>query len=78
MKQVIIVHRWDGSPNEPMLQWLKNELMKKKVKVTVPAMPNPAVPKIGDWLKKLNEIKVDEETYFIAHSIGCQAVLRCL
>ena len=37
-------------------------------------MPNTANPKIEEWVDYLNS-KVDllnEETYFIGHSIGCQ------
>jgi predicted alpha/beta hydrolase family esterase len=43
-------------------------------------MPNPAEPKIEPWVKKITEIAkdADENTIFIAHSIGCQATLRFL
>jgi predicted alpha/beta hydrolase family esterase len=41
-------------------------------------MPNTDEPKIEEWIGFLGEnIKnIDNETYFIGHSIGCQAVLR--
>jgi len=37
-------------------------------------------PKIDAWVSKLREIagKVDEDTYFIGNSIGCQTILRYL
>lgn len=43
-------------------------------------MPNTNEPKIEEWIPYLNKIagKVDEETYFIGHSIGCQAIMRYL
>lgn len=78
MKKVYIVHGWDGSPNEPMLKWLKKELEKKSFNVSALKMPNPAFPVRGEWIKQLNkEIKnPDENTYFIGHSLGCQTILR--
>lgn len=39
MKKVYIVHGWDGSPEEPMLQWLKVNLEEKGYVVEVPKMP---------------------------------------
>ncbi|MBI2057894.1 MAG: serine hydrolase family protein [Candidatus Yanofskybacteria bacterium] len=78
-KKVYIIHGWDGSPNEPMLQWLKISLEEKGYEVFVPEMPEPAVPKIESWVGKLKEvILLNEETVFIGHSIGCQAILRYL
>jgi hypothetical protein len=72
-----IIHGWDGSPDEPMLMWLKNELEKNNFSVIVPKMPNPEEPEIDPWVNKISEIvNPKEEVYFIGHSIGCQAVLR--
>lgn len=79
MKKVYIIHGWGGSPKEPMLQWLKLSLEEKGYRVAVPKMPKPAFPKIESWVGKLKKIvSPDSETVFIAHSIGCQAVLRYL
>ena len=80
MKKVIIVHRWEGSPEEPMLQWLKKELEAKGFEVIAPVMPNTEEPKIKEWIDKLKDVvkNPDEEVYFIGHSIGCQGVLRYL
>jgi predicted alpha/beta hydrolase family esterase len=43
-------------------------------------MPNTNNPKIEEWVGFLQENirNVDEETYFIGHSIGCQTILRYL
>ena len=43
-------------------------------------MSEPAEPKIEAWVSRLSRIigVVDENTYFIGHSIGCQTILRCL
>ncbi|KND48674.1 MAG: hypothetical protein AB200_03040 [Parcubacteria bacterium C7867-005] len=78
MKKVILVHGWDGSPQNDWFPWAAKELNKMGYDVVVPLMPNPARPEIESWLNKLSDVvgDVDEETVFIGHSIGCQAVLR--
>jgi len=78
MKTAYIIHGWDGSPEEPMHKWIKNQLEKRKYKVIAPKMPNPEKPKIKPWLNKIAEISsnVGNEDIFIGHSVGCQAVLR--
>ncbi len=80
MKRVFIVHRWEGKQNSDWYFWLKNKLEKNGFKVEIPVMPNTSEPKIDDWVLHLKKIvsKLDNETYFIAHSIGCQTVMRFL
>ncbi len=79
MKTVYIIHGWEGSPKEPMHQWMKSELEKNGFNVIAPRMPNPEHPKIDQWVNKILEIvDLKEETYLIGHSIGCQTVLRYL
>lgn len=43
-------------------------------------MPDPGKPKIKSWIDYLSrEVGiVDEETFFVGHSMGCQAILRFL
>lgn len=79
-KRVFIIHSWDGHPKEGWYPWLKKELEKRNFKVVVPSMPNSAEPKIDEWVNCLSSIaeEVDKNTYFIGHSIGCQAILRYL
>ncbi len=80
MKRVIIVHRWDGNPEADWYQWLKEELEERKVKVEILVMPHPERPEIISWVDviKKHVKNPDKETYFIGHSIGCQAILRYL
>jgi len=80
MKRAYIIHGWDGSPEEPMLQWIKKSLENKEFEVSVPKMPNPDKPKIKEWVDKLRDIirKPDKNIILIGHSVGCQAVLRYL
>lgn len=79
-KRVFIIHGWDGYPEEGWFPWLKQEQEKKDFSVMVPAMPDAAEPNIEAWTSHLSHIvgNADENTFFIGHSIGCQAILRYL
>lgn len=80
MKRIFIVHGWGDNPKGNWHPWLKKELEKKGYKVIVPEMPNTLEPKIEEWVSHLKKVveKLDEETYFIGHSIGCQTIMRFL
>lgn len=80
MKRVIIVHGWDGHPGEGWFPWLKKELENKSFKVAVPQLPDPGNPRIYNWVPALAQAigRVDENTYFVGHSMGCQTIARLL
>ena len=80
MKRAFIVHGWDGHPQEGWFPWLKRELEARGFEVHVPQLPEPARPRIGNWVPALAHAvgTVDEETFFIGHSIGCQTIARYL
>ena len=80
MKRLFIIHGWGGSSKEPMIAWLGKVGREIGFETAVLDMPNPAVPTIDAWTKHLedNVYYVDQDTYFIGHSIGCQAILRYL
>lgn len=79
-KKAYIIHGWDGSPQEPLIEWIRIELIKLNYNVIVPKMPNPNKPKIKNWVDKIKEItnSLNNNDIFIGHSIGCQAILRYL
>lgn len=79
-KRVFIIHGWDGHPDEGWFPWLKTGLEKRGFVVQIPAMPDAEEPKISEWVTKLRQVvgKSDGNTYFVGHSIGCQAILRYL
>ncbi len=80
MKRIFIVHRWEGEIDTDWYPWLKTELEKSGHQVFILKMPNSSVPTIENWVTYIAE-KVgepDSDTYFIGHSIGCQAILRYL
>ena len=78
MKRVYIIHGWDGHPDEGWFPWLKKGLEKRGFHVEIPAMPESAEPKIEAWVSYLSDTvgSVDENTFFVGHSIGCQTILR--
>jgi len=80
-KKVYLVHGWEGSPSsEPWFEWLKVELPKINIQIDALEMPDTDNPKIEEWVSYLNNTvkDLDEGTYFIGHSIGCQAIMRYL
>ncbi|OGK13760.1 hypothetical protein A3A93_05465 [Candidatus Roizmanbacteria bacterium RIFCSPLOWO2_01_FULL_38_12] len=79
-KRAIIVHGWDGYPQEGWFPWAKKQLEKLKYEVSVPAMPSANEPKIETWVETLSDLVgiPNKETLFIGHSIGCQTILRYL
>ncbi len=80
MKRVFIIHGWDGHPEEGWFPWLKKELEERSFEVFVPAMPDSAEPKIETWIPFLAKLvgSPDSNTFFVGHSIGCQAIIRYL
>lgn len=80
MTKVYIIHGWGLDSNMPWIKWLEEELGKKGVEVHALDMPNTGHPKIEEWVDylKKNVGVIDEKTYFIGHSIGCQTIMRFL
>lgn len=77
-KRLFIVHGWMGSVKEPLMVWLGEQGKILGFETTIVEMPNPTVPTIGAWVKHLEEVVMypDENTCFVGHSIGFQAILR--
>lgn len=75
-----MIHGWDGTPEHDWLPWLKKNLESKDFEVHVPQMPDTNKPRIQTWVPAIAKIvgKADENTYFIGHSMGNQAIARYL
>jgi hypothetical protein len=80
LKRVFIIHGWDGCPEEGWFPWLKRELEANDFTVYIPQMPNSAEPRIAPWVAEISKAvgKLDSSTYFVGHSLGCQAIARYL
>jgi hypothetical protein len=79
-KRIIIVHGWGGSPSSDWIGWATEAFREKGYEVIAPEMPDTNNPIIKKWVGHLKSVVgiVDENTYFIGHSIGCQAIIRFL
>lgn len=80
MNKIYIVHCWDGTKEDGWYPWLDKKISNENNKVIRFNMPNTKKPKIEEWVFELNKQvdSLDEKTYFIGHSIGCQTILRYL
>ena len=80
MNKIYIIHCWDGTKEDGWYPWLDKELSNENNKVYRFNMPNTSNPKIEEWVSFLDKQieTLDEKTYFIGHSIGCQTILRYL
>lgn len=74
------MHGWDGYPEEGWFPWLKKELEVRGFEVIVPQMIDAENPKIANWVPQLAGLvgSPNEQTYFVGHSMGCQAIARYL
>jgi predicted alpha/beta hydrolase family esterase len=80
MKKVHIVHSRGAHPNDFWYPAAAHALEGANFTVKIPQMPNPESPKKTEWLAALEPLQqeIDENTYLLGHSVGCQAVLRTL
>lgn len=80
MNKIYMVHCWDGNKEDGWYPWLDKKISNNKNQVFRFNMPNTETPKIEEWVNELsNQVdKLDENTYFVGHSIGCQTILRYL
>lgn len=79
--RIILVHRWSGRPDSDWYPWLENALEQHGFSVVVPHMPGWDNPTIEAWVGHLAVevgMQLDEQTFFVGHSIGCQTILRFL
>lgn len=77
MSRVLIIHGWDGYPEECWFPWLKTELEAKGFNVYIPQLPHPDQPLIEDWVPFIANqvVQPDAETFLVGHSTGCKAIL---
>lgn len=79
-KQVYIIHGYGASPQHHWFPWLKEKLAQDGITAIIPALPDPEHPVKENWDACLKQtIGIPEKnTYFIAHSLGCIALLDYL
>ncbi len=79
-KRVVLVHGWGGGPNGGWFSWIRAQCEHNGITVTAPQLPHSDTPKREDWVGELIKSVgiLDEQTYFIGHSLGCQTILHYL
>lgn len=80
MNKIYIVHCWDGTKDDGWYPWLDKKISNSNNKVIRFDMPDTANPIIEEWISELEKqvSELDENTYFVGHSIGCQTIMRYL
>jgi uncharacterized protein len=84
MKHIYIFPRYSGNENSDWYQQAANELNAKKdeYNVTILNLPNWEKPDPEEFLAfiktKVPAVQLDENSYFIGHSVGCKAALLYL
>lgn len=80
MNKIYIVHCWDGNKDDGWYPWLDKKISNSFNRVIRFNMPNTANPKIEEWVSELDRQveELDEHTFFVGHSIGCQTIMRYL
>ena len=80
MNKIYMVHCWDGCKEDGWYPWLDSKLSNNQNIVYRFNMPNTSTPKIDEWVNFLDKQVdcLDDKTYFVGHSIGCQTIMRYL
>jgi predicted alpha/beta hydrolase family esterase len=80
MATIFLFHGAYGHPKENWFPWMKKQLERNGHKVIAPRFPTPKRQTLENWRKVFSKYarKVDENTVFIGHSIGCAFLLRLI
>ncbi|EAC2164681.1 serine hydrolase family protein [Campylobacter coli] len=79
-KQIYIVHGYGSDENYGFLPSVAKNLKAKNHEVLLLSFPNAFSPKLDEWMQTMSQnfTKLDENTFFIRHSLGGVAVLDFL
>ena len=79
-RHLYIVHGYAASPSDHWFPWLKKALENRGATVSILNLPSPNNPQTDEWQQALDAqvTKLDSQTYFIGHSLGCIALLHYL
>ena len=78
-KRVYVVHGYNASPTSHWFPWMKERLSDRGVAVDILKMPNSSAPDLEEWTEHLSRsCELNEDSFFIAHSLGTITLLRYL
>lgn len=80
MASVIVVHGYTASPEENWFPWLADQAEKQNIALQVLRLDPSIMPELAGWTAQMDaQIEhIDENSIFIAHSLGCLATLHYL
>ncbi|EXS02462.1 serine hydrolase family protein [Acinetobacter sp. 225588] len=80
MRQIFVLHGYSASIDDHWFQDLKHQIEDEHTTVTLIPFPDSEHPDVDAWQKVLDQQipKVDEDTYFVAHSLGVITLLHFL
>lgn len=80
MRQIFVLHGYSASINDHWFQDLKYQIEDEHTSVTLIPFPDSENPDVEAWQKVLDQQipSVDENTYFVAHSLGVITLLHFL
>lgn len=81
MKQALILHGTEASPEANWFRWLESVLIQKEYKVWLPQLPNSATPDVreyNDFILGNADFETNDETIIIGHSSGAVEILSLL
>jgi hypothetical protein len=74
----ILVHGWEGWPENAWFPWLRKELEKQGYTTEALKLPNPAVPDRDAWVRTIRDAIRTPDTILVGHSLGCMTILLAL
>ncbi|MFW6742802.1 RBBP9/YdeN family alpha/beta hydrolase [Acinetobacter pittii] len=80
MSQIFVLHGYSASIDDHWFLDLKHQIEDEHTTVTLIPFPDSEHPDVDAWQKVLDQQipKVDENTYFVAHSLGVITLLHFL
>ena len=80
MRQIFVLHGYSASIDDHWFLDLKHQIENEYTTVTLIPFPDSDNPDVEAWQKVLDQQipKVDENTYFVAHSLGVITLLHFL
>ncbi|QVR67724.1 alpha/beta hydrolase [Acinetobacter sp. BHS4] len=80
MRQIFVFHGYSASIEDHWFLDLKHQIENENITVTLIPFPDSENPDVEAWQKVLDQQipKVDENTYFVAHSLGVITLLHFL
>lgn len=82
MKNVFVIHGYNGDTSETFGPYLKNECKKRNIECILPIFPMKQEATFENWKEVMDEYlkakQINEETIIVAHSLGAQFIPKYL